>query len=283
MTTMSATRTPLPSQRHRAGTAGTAATERPARFGDVVRAEWIKIRTVRSTIWTLISLIVLSVGVTALSAGTAARGLADGTQPDPLGAFLTVGLNFGQVAAMVLGVLVISGEYGTGTVRSSVAAVPLRGRLVLAKALVLSSVLLVVGTVTAFAGFFAANVFLRAEGIGASLSDDGVLRAMFGGGLYLAVLGIFAMAIGLLVRHTAGALTLSIALIFVLGNVTMLLPGSLGEWTTKLMPGNAGGSVAQVAPFGLDLLDPWVGFAVFVGQTVLLLLPGTWLFRRRDT
>src|SRR5690625_740306 len=91
-----------------------------------------------------------------------------------------------------------------------------------------------------------------------------------------------AMGIGLMVRHTAGALTLSIALIFVLGNVTMLLPGSLGEWTTKLMPGNAGGSVAQVAPFGLDLLDPWVGFAVFVGQAALLLLVGTWLFRRRD-
>ncbi|HLR97666.1 MAG TPA: ABC transporter permease [Jiangellaceae bacterium] len=282
MSTITLTEDTAPSRTRRASDVGIHRKERPVGFGATLQAEWIKIRTVRSTIWTLISLIALSVGVTALSAATAAPGLADGSQPDPLGAFLTVGLSFGQVAALVLGVLVISGEYGTGTVRSSIAAVPHRGRLVAAKALVLGSILLVFGTATAFAGFYAANLFFNAEGIGASLSDDGVLRAMFGGGLYLAVLGIFAMGIGLMVRHTAGALTLSIALIFVLGNVTMLLPGSLGEWTTKLMPGNAGGSVAQVAPFGLDLLDPWVGFAVFVGQAALLLLVGTWLFRRRD-
>lgn len=115
-----------------------------------------------------------------------------------------------------------------------------------------------------------------------ALTDDGVLRAIFGGALYLAGLGLFGLALGLLMRHTAGAVTIGIALLFVVGNMVGLIPGAIGEWLTKLMPGNAGYAVANVESFNPNLLDPWAGFAVFVGETLLLLAVAGWFFARRD-
>ena len=103
---------------------------------------------------------------------------------------------FAQITAVVLGTLVATSEYGTGMIRATLAATPRRGAVLAAKALVLSRTLFVVGTVTAFAGYVAGNWFLDAQGVGLALTDDGVLRSMFGSGLYLAVLGLFAAASG---------------------------------------------------------------------------------------
>lgn len=251
-------------------------------FRRILAAEWTKIRTVRSTPWTLTGLVVASVGLTALVCMLAAGEIAQEGSREPVGPFVLWGLMFGQIAALVLGILAATAEYSSGMIRTTLAAVPRRGSVLAAKSVILGSILLVVGVVTAFASFVAGNFFLGREGIGLAFDDPGVLRAIAGGGLYFAVLGIFGVALGVVMRHTAGAVTVGIALIFVVGNLVGLIPGAVGEWLNKLMPGNAGSSIANVEMFDPNLLDPWVGFAVFCGETALLLAVAAVLLSRRD-
>jgi ABC-2 type transport system permease protein len=189
---------------------------------------------------------------------------------------------FAQITAVVLGALIATSEYGTGMIRATLAATPRRGTVLAAKAMVLSGTLFVAGTVTAFAGYLGGNWFLDDHGVGVALTDDGVLRSMVGSGLYLAVLGLFALGVGVLVRHTAAALSIVLALVFVVGTMVFLLPGAWGEWIGKLMPGNAGSGVATPVSFNPDLLEPWVGFAVFSGEVAAVLLVAYLVFRRRD-
>ncbi|HET6394413.1 MAG TPA: ABC transporter permease [Blastococcus sp.] len=251
-------------------------------FGATLRAEWIKFWSVRSTFWSTAMLFVLGAGLTVLVCATSAAWLASGEADESPLSFVTWGLMFAQITAIVLGTLVVTSEYGTGMIRATLAATPRRGSVLAAKAIVLSGTLFVVGTVTAFAGFFGGNFFLDREGIGIALGDEGVLRAMLGSGLYMAGLGLFAAAVGFLIRHTAAALSVVLALVFVVGNMAFLLPGTWGEWTAKLMPGNAGSGVATPVSFNPELLDPWVGLAVFAGEIALLTVIAWATFRRRD-
>jgi ABC-2 type transport system permease protein len=251
-------------------------------FPDALRAEWIKFWSVRSTLWSTAMLFVLGAGLTALVCATSAEWLASSEADESPGSFITWGLMFAQITAIVLGTLVVTSEYGTGMIRATLAATPRRGTVLAAKAAVLASTLFVAGTVTAFAGYFAGNWFLEAEGIGIPLSDEGVLRSMFGSGLYMAGLGLLAMAAGLLIRHTAAALSIVLALVFVVGNMVFLLPDAWGEWLGKLMPGNAGSVVATPVSFNPNLLDPWPGFAVFAAEVAVVLVAGYVTFRRRD-
>lgn len=256
--------------------------ERRQGFPDAVRAEWIKFWSVRSTTWSTVMLFVLGAGLTVLVCATSAEWLASGKADESPGSFVTWGMMFAQITAVVLGALIATSEYGTGMIRATLAATPHRGTVLAAKALVLSSTLFVAGTVTAFAGYLGGNWFLDDHGVGVALTDDGVLRSMVGSGLYLAVLGLFALGVGVLVRHTAAALSIVLALVFVVGTMVFLLPGAWGEWIGKLMPGNAGSGVATPVSFNPDLLEPWVGFAVFSGEVAAVLLVAYLVFRRRD-
>jgi ABC-2 type transport system permease protein len=251
-------------------------------FPDTVRAEWVKFWSVRSTGWSTAMLFVLGAGLTALVCATSAAWLASGEADESAGSFITWGLLFSQITALVLGTLIVTSEYGTGMIRATLSATPRRGAVLAAKGLVLSGTLFVVGVVTAFAGYFAGNWFLDREGVGVALSDDGVLRSLLGSGLYLAGLGLFAMGAGLLIRHTAAALSIGLALVFVVGNVAFLLPGTWGEWVAKLLPGNAGGGLVTPVSFNPNLLPPWTGFAVFCAEVAALLLAGYVVFTRRD-
>ncbi len=251
-------------------------------FGNTLRAEWIKFWTVRSTLWSTALLFVLGAGLTALVCATSADWLASGKADESAGSFITWGMAIAQIAAVVLGALAVTSEYGTGLIRATLAATPRRGAVLAAKALVLAGTLFVVGTVTAVAGYFAGNAFLDAAGVGVGLTDDGVVRALVGSGLYMAGLGLLAAAVGLLVRHTAAALSTVLAVVFVLGNMAFLLPGSWGEWTAKLLPGNAGSRIAVPVPFNPELLSPWTGFAVFTAEVAAVLAVGFLVFRRRD-
>jgi ABC-2 type transport system permease protein len=255
---------------------------RPVGLRRSLAAEWVKLRTVRSTTWTLLSLFLLGAGLTVVVCATSAGWLATEGADESPGSFITWGMMFAQISALVLGTMVVTSEYARGMVSVSLAAVPRRGLVVAAKGLLLAGVLLVVGLVTAFVGYLGGNWFLDREGVGLGLGDDGVLRALVGGGLFLAVLGLFGAALGLLLRSTAAAVTVGLALVFVLGNLVFLLPGAVGEWTAKLMPGNAGSAIATVQPFNPNLLDAWPGFAVFCAETALLLGFATWRFVRRD-
>lgn len=251
-------------------------------FPDTLRAEWIKFRSVRSTTWSTAMLFVLGAGLTTLVCALAAKDIASGAAGESSGSFLTWGMMIAQITAIVLGTLVATSEYGTGMIRATLAATPRRGAVLAAKALVVSSTLFVVGTGTAFAGYFAGNWFLDREGVGLALSDDGVLRSLFGSGLYMAGLGLFAAALGLLLRHTAAVLSAVLGLIFVVGQMAWLLPGTWGEWVAKAMPGNAGAGVTTAVSFNPDLLGPWTGFAVFSGEVAALVVVAYLVFRRRD-
>jgi ABC-2 type transport system permease protein len=251
-------------------------------FPDVLRAEWIKFWSVRSTTWSTVMLFVLGAGLTTLVCATSAEWLASGEADESPLSFVTWGMMFAQITAIVLGTLTVTAEYGTGMIRATLAATPRRGSVLVAKALVLTGTLFVAGVATAFAGYFAGNWFLDNHGVGVALGDEGVLRAMFGSGLYLAGLGLLAAGAGLLIRHTAAALSVVLALVFVVGNMAFLLPGTWGEWTAKLMPGNAGSGVATPLSFDAGLLKPWVGFGVFAGEVAALLLVAHVAFRRRD-
>ncbi len=263
-------------------TAAPAAPVRPATLGDVLASEWAKLRSVRSTTWTLVALAATSIGLTALVCWAVADELAAGETGEAPGMFITWGVTFGQIAALVLGTLVISSEYASGSIRPSLAAVPRRMRLLAAKAAVLAGTMLVLGLVVSFASYAVGDWFLAREGVGVPLSDDGVVRALVGNGLYLSVLALFGLGLGLVLRHTAAAVTVGIALVFVVGTLVQLIPGTVGEWVSKLMPGNAGSAVTTVGSWDPDQLGPWAGFGVFALETAVLLAVGAVLLARRD-
>ena len=257
-------------------------------FGHLLLTEWIKIRSVRSTVWTLILLFVLTVGFTALLS-LAISASWDQARPathaaviaDPVDTILGTGLEFGQLAVCVLGVLVISSEYAAGTIRVSLLAVPRRWPMMAAKALVFAVIVFVVGEVAAFGSFFAGSAILHSHAP-VSISDPGVARAIVGAGLYLTVLGWFAMAIGALLRHTAGAITTVIGVVFVLPIIAAFLPASWGQHVHDYLPSVSGGMIAQAQQGANQVLSPWQGFGVFCIWTALLLAVAFALLQRRD-
>ncbi|NUR63001.1 MAG: ABC transporter permease subunit [Catenulispora sp.] len=270
-------------------TGPTAPTFRRAGFGDVVSSEWMKLRTVRSTFWTLVALFAGSAAVSLLiclaAADQYAKDRAAGN-PDSSPDIVMLGLLFiGQIAAYVLGVMTISAEYSTGAIRSTLSAMPRRVEILVAKAILLAVVVFVVGLAAAFACFYLGNIPLQAKHVGVKLSDPGVLRGVFGSALYVAGLSVFGLAMGFLLRHTAGAITIGLALIFIIGGLVQLIPGSIGRWLYKVMPGNAGAQVSQFGEMKRNAdknFAPWTGFTVFMLEVVVLLVIGAILFERRD-
>ncbi|MDF1605318.1 ABC transporter permease subunit [Nocardioides sp. YIM 152315] len=250
-------------------------------FTAVLHAEWVKLHTVRSTWWTLLATFVLGAGLTILMCWGNADWLASPEADESPGSFITWGMMVAQITAVVLGALVVTTEYGTGMIRTSFAAVPARGKVLAAKSLLVVLVFGIVGTVTALVGYLGGNFFLDREGIGMPLEGD-VLRSMYGSGLYLAGIGLFTVAVGFLLRHTAGTISVVLALMLILGNMVNLVPGAVGEWLTKLMPGNAGSSISTPVAFNPNLLDAWAGFGVFVLEIAVLLAAAYVVVRRRD-
>ena len=253
----------------------------PAGFGKVVRSEWIKLWSVRSTWWTVLALVVLGAGLTTLMCWGNADWLASEDADESPGSFITWGMMIAQVCAVIVGVLAVTSEYGTGMIRTTLAATPARGSVLAAKALVVTAVMFVTGTLTALLGYFGGNHFLDREGIGLALEGD-VARAMYGSGLFMAGLALFSLAVGFIVRHTAAAISIVLGLVFVVGNMVLLIPGAFGDWITKVMPGNAGGEIATPVSFNPDLMGPWAGFGVFALESAVLVGCAWLLLRKRD-
>ncbi|WP_157248786.1 ABC transporter permease [Nonomuraea typhae] len=250
---------------------------------DVMRSEWTKLRSLRSTVWTLASAFVMMVGLGGLvTAVTVANASAD-AQAGPAGAvqLATVALPFAAIAMATLGVLVISGEYRTGMIRTSLQAVPQRLTLLYGKAAVFTVAAVVVGLLSAYTAFFVAQIILATKDLDASLGDPGVLRAVTGTGLYLAASGMFGLALGSVIRHTPGAIVTAISLTLVLPQLTTILPGAWGETVAKFFTSNAGLQVTYVNPRP-EWLEPWAGFGAYLAWVVVTLLAGSVLLRRRD-
>jgi hypothetical protein len=262
---------------------------RTAGFGHLLLSEWTKIRSVRSTIWTLIVFIVVTVGFTALftwltvsnwnGPRAAARDVT--IAADPVSFILGAGTGLGQLAIAVLGVLLITTEYSTGVIRASLLAVPKRLPMLTAKAVVFAALIFVVAEIVTFSSFFVGSALLHSR-VPVSLSDPGVTRAVIGTGLSLTVLGLFSLAIGGLIRHTAGAISTAIGVVFVLPILSGLLPGSWGAHINAYLPEQAGSLITQAHQKSTDLLSPWQGFGVFCLWTAVLLVAAGYLLNRRD-
>lgn len=254
----------------------------------LLRSEWTKIRSLRSSVTALVLLVVVTIGFTALFVGLTVSQW-DQLDPiqemtyrlDPTRLILGAGFQLSQLAVCVLGVLVIANEYSSGTIRSSLLAVPRRTPMLLAKAVVFAVVVFVVSEVAAFGAFFVGAPILDSK-VSVGIGDPGVLGAILGAGLYGAVLGVFSIAVGGIVRHTAGGIAGIIAFVLVLAPLTQLIPGSIGEHVFAYLPTSAGQLMVNARQGPDDLLTPWQGFGVMCLWTVGLMLLANVLLRRRD-
>jgi len=262
---------------------------RPAGFGHLMLAEWTKIRSVRSTIWTLLLFVIITIGLTALFSwlsvshwtGPRAPARDAAILADPVGFIFGAGIGLGQLTICVLGVLLITTEYSTGVIRASLLAVPRRYPMLAAKLVVFGLILLVLAELVAFGSFFVGSAILHSRVV-VTLSDTGVLRATLGAGFYLTVLGIFSLAVGSIIRHTAGGISITIGVVLVLPILAGLLPSSWGAHINAYLPQQAGSLVYAVHQSSGQLLTAWEGFGVFCIWTALLLGAGTYLLLRRD-
>jgi ABC-type transport system involved in multi-copper enzyme maturation permease subunit len=259
-----------------------------AGFGGTLRSEFTKIRSVRSTYWTLLVLLVISVGIgAAICAGTAAnwnqasaadRATFDAAQVSIAGLFF-----LGQLVIVVFGAMVLTSEYATGMIRTSLTAMPRRVTIYAAKALIFAIVALVVTLVAAFIAFFVGQALLSSTHASVTLSGHNVLRAVIGSALYVTLCGLFAFAAGSILRHTAATITSIIGLLFVIPILAHLLPSSWYNDIARWLPDSAGSAISTtVAPQDSHLFSPWGQFTVFAVYTAILLIVGGILFRRRD-
>ncbi len=262
-----------------------------ASFGGTLRSEFTKIRSVRSTYWTLAAMIIITIGISALLSWGRVQDYA--SQPAFVQAHMAVrirsratefsmfGLILGQLVIAVLGALTITAEYSTGMIRTSLSVMPRRETVFAAKALVFTVVALVAGLVTSFGSYFLGQAIFATHHLNSSIGQPGVLRAVIGGGLFLGACGLLSYGIGALLRHTAGAITASVALLFVLFVLSGFLPSSWAVHVDKWIPFNAGAAIWENLS-GVNMFSPWVGFGVFCCYAAAAVIAGGILFRTRD-
>ena len=262
----------------RPGVAGTIG------FPNVLRSEFTKLRSVRSTWWTATAAAMATVAVCLIICVQWRNNLISGKDTlDGFDATLTSlnGLYLAQVAVGTLGVLVMSSEYGTGMIRATMAAVPQRRAVLAAKGLVFAGCTLVAGEILSFAAFAVGQSILSGAHASASLGDPQVLRATVGGGLYLTAVGLLGFGLGALVRHTAGALSAFFGVLFASTALVDLLPTSWRNEVIDYMPANAGSQILTTVPTN-SALGPWAGLAVLTAYSAAAILAAALLITHRD-
>ncbi len=254
-----------------------------AHLADVLRSELWKLRTVRSTYWTLLAAVVSNVALAALLGILLPSYISSREQATIDSTRVSLGgLHLSQVAFGVLGVLVITSEYGTGMIRATLAAVPQRRLMLAAKTIVFAVTALIVGIASCLAAYLAFQAFLPAgHGMRTSLSDPGVLRAVTGAGLYLTVLGLLGLGLGAIIRSSAGAIATLFGLLFIPSLLAALLPLSWQDTIAPYLPMNAGETIITVH-HQAHTLQPWPGFGVFCLYAAAALTAGFILIGHRD-
>ncbi len=299
----------LPSATGRAGLRG------------VLASEFTKLRSVRSTYWTLAALIIVSVGIAAIAGFGVASDIHNNPQNkagmDATQASLIAFFELGQLIIAVIGAMSITSEYSTGMIRTSLTVMPRRGTIYLAKLIVLTTVALVVSLVTSFISFFVGQAAMGGSGVSASLfhsttipanalmkppaggpgsgpplvtfqgtetiTSGTVLAAVIGTALFVTVVVLIAFGLGAIIRHTAGAITSAIGLLFVLSIIIQLLPDTWRWDIMRFFPDAAGRVLSvTVGPSNPHLWSAWPQFLVTVIWAVVLVGAGGYLFRRRD-
>ncbi|MEU3559936.1 ABC transporter permease [Kitasatospora sp. NPDC006786] len=242
----------------------------------VLRSEWAKLWSLRSTWITLGLALLFLVGFGLIAAYQFKSRMTSGRPMDRDFASASTlslslfGTNFAQLALGVLGVLVAAGEYSTGMIRSTLAAVPRRLPVLWSKAAVYGLIALVLGTVGVFAVFVADSGVLSGTRVAMTLSDAGVVRGLLGAGLYLALVGVIGVALGALLRSVAGGIAVLVATLMLVPGLTSLLPSAWQSHLSPYLPSHAGEAMFALH-HDSTTLSPTVGLAVFLGWMVLAL------------
>ncbi|MER7398855.1 ABC transporter permease [Streptomyces sp. NPDC000151] len=250
----------------------------------VLTSEWTKIRSVRSTVWTLGIAVVVTVVLGAVicllvkndfgSMPIRERLTFDATNT----AFAGMGL--GQLAMIVFGVLVVANEYSTGMIRTSLAAVPQRGTFLFCKIAVATLLAFVVGLVTSFVTFSVGQAMLGAD-LRVGLGAPGVLRAVFGGALYMTLIALFSMGVAAVLRSPMLSLGILMPFFFLISNILGAVSATrkLGRY----LPDQAGQKVMKVVPTGDDVpYGPWGGLGIMALWVIAALIAGYLFLKKRD-
>jgi ABC-2 type transport system permease protein len=262
-------------------------------FTRILRSEWIKLTSLRSTAWSLAIIVLSGVGLSLLLATTMdSSGMPDGPSVGFTLSTVTLGVMFGQIIAAVLGVLAISGEYSTGMIHSTLTAVPTRLPVLAAKSVVLFALVTLVGLATLIGSWAATYPMFAAQGIATGLTEPGFLIAVLGAAVYLGLTAVFALGVGTVLRSAAGGVATVLGVILALP-LFLPLAGLAFDWVVDVAPylfTSAGESMARIPaelPAGAEVergapLAPWLGgVVVLVWTGVSLALAGLSL-RRRD-
>jgi ABC-2 type transport system permease protein len=250
----------------------------------VLHAEWTKLRSLPSAAWSLLSAVALItvVGVlyTLLRATHPPHGASSIAGFDPTAISLS-GIQLAQLATGVLGVLVITSEYATGQLFSTLAAVPRRLAVLRGKAAVLTVATLAGCLPATFAAFLIGQSVLSSRHLGTTLGQPGVTRAVVGGALYLTAIALLGLGLGAILRNAAGGIAALLGVLLALPIIIGLLPGTLSDQISKYLPTGAGQAVTNVRP-DPTMLGPWTGLGVLCLYVAAVLGLAAWLLRRRD-
>ncbi|MBO1332519.1 ABC transporter permease [Streptomyces sp. VRA16 Mangrove soil] len=238
----------------------------------VLHSEWIKIRSLRGSLGSLIAVFAATVAVTVLVFATVGQSEAESGDDLLFGAFYA--LNFGQIAALAFGATAVSGEFLNGALRVSLAAVPRRGLFYAAKTAVIGGCAFAVGTLTTFTAFVAGQAFMGDDAL--QLGDPGAVRACVGGGLYLALMALFAAGLTAGLRSAVAVLSILVPFLLIVSFVIGDLAGSAADY----LPDRAGQQVLRQDAVGS--LGPWTGLAVTALWAAAAVAAGWWSVRRRD-
>jgi ABC-2 type transport system permease protein len=247
------------------------------RFTDAARMEWIKLRSLRSTWWTLAVTIAAAAGI-AVAVGVNTEDAAADLTNNAL-----AGISVGLLLTGILGVLTATSEHTSGTIRSTLAAIPNRPLVLTAKAAVFGAVALAAGEAAAFVSFFAGGAALPDGIAGPTLGQPGVLRAVVLGGAGYCLIGLLGLGLGAVVRHTPVAIGLLVGGVYVVAQLVAGLAPVLMPWLpiavvanslTVVQPGMAIGDVR--------FLSPWAGLGVLILYAAAALGAGAWLLAERD-
>jgi len=284
-----------------------------AGLAGAIRSEFTKLRSVRSTYWTIAALFIVSVGVAAIAGFGIANNIHNNPQNkagmDATQASLIAFFEFGQLIIAVLGALVITSEYSTGMIRTSLTAQPRRGVVYAAKLIVFTTVTLIVSLVTSFVSFFVGQAAMSGSGVSASLfhsvtvprdvmmtppnnvqfigtiviSPSTVLTAIIGCALFVTAAALIAFGLGAIIRHTAGAITAAFGLLFVIPIIVQILPDTWRWDIMRFFPDAAGRVLSvTIGQHNPHLWSAWPQFGVTLIYAAVLLVVGVYLFRRRD-
>ncbi len=250
-------------------------------------SEWTKLRSLRSTRWSMLVAVVLTIGLSCVFAAVVSSHWGhmaprERANRHPLDIALA-GVNLSQLAIGVLGVLVITGEYSTGMIRATIGAVPRRLPVLWAKVAVFAVVSFVLMLPCVLIAFFASQAILaRHDILQIPFSGPGVARSVIGGALYLTLIGVFALALGAITRNTAGGIAVFAGIMFVIPPLMNILPTSWNNAISEYLPSSAGRDVFSLT-HGAHDLSPGAGLAVFLGYTAFVIGVSAVLLVRRDT